>query len=491
MKERYGVAVLLLIGLIYRLVGLESNFSFWTDEVHVAMFTRAILEQGRPVLTNGYSTGVYQWLQYWLSATSAKIFGLGELGVRFPTVIFGVLTIAAIYLLGRELFGRQTALVAAAFTTFLKIEILWSRQARPYQALQFFCLLGAWFIFRLSREKKFNWKYFLGFLGSGTLASLMHGLGLVVFGTGLAFLLVFRPRWLGRKWVGFGLSLFAFFLLIFKSQISFVFSFLGKTNNLFYYRVFLWHNYRLLFFLAVGGFLFLIFRKKLSWQLPFSFLVVQGIIISFFLNQPFTRYLYPVFPFFLLFSAFGLTVVARLICEKIKWPFKSFWLEPLAIIFLTLLVFVIEPKFALVPQRNYSLNEDMQEIPEVDWNKVYSFMKEKLSEDESLELAANWNDLAVWYLGEGKLDYLIRKPPKSSLGTDELSGAKMVYSLEKFEKIVTEEKGLLVIDSWDDQIPEGVREYARANLKRELFLDRLYLSQPRYWPIEIYSWGQN
>jgi hypothetical protein len=55
---------LLGVGFFYRLYGLNANYSFWTDENHVAIFARAILERGRPVLLNGYLTGIYQWLQY-------------------------------------------------------------------------------------------------------------------------------------------------------------------------------------------------------------------------------------------------------------------------------------------------------------------------------------------------------------------------------------------------------------------------------------------
>ena len=91
------------------------------------------------------------------------------------------------------MFGRNVGLVAAFFTTFLKIEILWSRQARPYQALQFFSLLGAWFIYKLTKEEKFNWRYLLGFLFCGFLASLMHGLGLIIFFCGFLYLLFFCP----------------------------------------------------------------------------------------------------------------------------------------------------------------------------------------------------------------------------------------------------------------------------------------------------------
>jgi len=120
---------LLILGFFYRIYGLLANYSFWNDEENVATFARAILQRGYPVLGNGYSTGVYNWLQYWLSAGSAKFFGLNEFAVRFPSVIFGVLTIWAIYLLGKELFNKKVGLISAFFVTFLKIEILWSRQA--------------------------------------------------------------------------------------------------------------------------------------------------------------------------------------------------------------------------------------------------------------------------------------------------------------------------------------------------------------------------
>ena len=291
--------MLMLIGLFYRVYGLTDNHFFWTDEEHVAIFARVILERGRPVLANGYSTGIYQWFQYWLSAISAKIFGLNEFAIRFPSVIFGVLTIWAVYLLGKELLltsevspcqrrGPSTSevfipLVAALLTTFLKIEILWSRQARPYQALQFFYLLGAYFVCRLVRSQKRDAWGLWGILGSGVLGSLVHPLGLVL-------------------------------------------------------------------------------------------------------------------------------------------------------------------------------------------------------------LVANWNDLPIWFLGEGKLDYFLRKPIGRKTEKDPVSSARLVYSLEELQEIIeNNQQGILAIDSWDDIIPEGIREYSRQHLKRKLEVDRLYLVQPRLWLVNVYS----
>ncbi len=481
---KYWPVLLILVGFFYRLDGLQKNFSFWTDEEHVAIFSRAILERGQPILANGYSTGIYQWLQYWLSAVSAKIFGLSELGIRFPSALFGALTIGAVYLLARELFGWQTGLVAALFTTFLKIEILWSRQARPYQAVQFFYLLAAWFTYRLA--KKFHWRDFLGLVIAGVLASLMHGLGLVVFGVGLGYLFLFSPAFRRKQWLIPVLILFLILSFLFRQPLASVVYQLGKINNLFYYRVFLWHNYRLLLLLALVGFSGMIWQGKTIWRLPAAFLAIQTILVSFFIKQPFLRYFYLVFPFFILFSAFGLVQISQFLTQKLQ--FRKNLTQYLILAFFLFLI-LRGDKFALFAPKNYSLNEDMQEIPEVNWNKIYGFVGEKLAQDKTIILVANWNDLPVWYLGEGKLEVLIRKPQIDLPPKDPLSGAKIIRSVGELKEITGIGKGIFVLDSWDDKVPEGVREYAQSHLKKEFSLDRLYSIQPRYWPVEVYTWG--
>jgi len=482
-RYKLFLILLIIIGFFFRLHGLDKNYSFWNDEEYVAIFTRAILEHGRPVLANGYSSGIYQWLQYWLSAISAKIFGLNEFALRFPSVVFGILTIWAIFLLGREMFGRNVGLVAAFFTTFLKIEILWSRQVRPYQALQFFSLLGAWFIYKLTKEEKFNWRYFLGFLGSGVSASLMHSLGLMIFPVGFVYLLISRPSWFKKKWILLGILPPVIFGWIFRFQIFSVFSQLGKINNLFYYRVFLWHNYSLLIFLALIGFLSCIFQKNKNWWLLILFLVSQGIIVSFFLPKPFVRYFYIVFPFFVLFSSVGLVEASRLFTER--------W-RGLILAVLVFLIVSLGGKFTVWPQKAYSLNEDMQEIPEVDYQKIYALIKKKLEINPQAVFVSNWNDHPIWYLGEGQPNYLLREKGNSSLGKDELSGAIYIQNLEEFSQVIKSvSQGIILLESWDDVVPQDAREYIRSNLKKEYEIDRLYQKQPRFWPVEVYSWGMD
>jgi len=511
--------LLIIVGFFYRICGLGANHSFWTDENHVAIFARAILERGAPVLANGFHTGTYQWLLYWLGAISARIFGLNEFAIRFPSVIFGVLTIWAVWLLGRELFVNSVVspseesirpprrrdlalppfevfipLVAATLITFLKIEILWSRQARPYQALQFFSLLGAFFIYKLTREEKFNWRYFSGFLGCGIFASLMHGLGLVLFFNGFLYLLLFCFPWFKRQvtvvrekssvffWIAISFLVFSFFVYSFRSSTFGAISNLGEIKNLFYYRVFLWHNYSLLVFLAVVGGLGLLARKKKEWQILVLFLAVQGIIVSFFLGQPFVRYFYIVFPFLVLLSAVGLVEISQRIIQTSK-------LRYLMLVFLAFFIVAMGNKFTLFPERIYSINEDMQEVPEVDYKKIYAFVGEKIKENPEIVYVANWNDHPIWYLGEGSLDYLLRTT-SYSVEVDLVSGAQYLKTLNDFEKVVlSNPKGLVLLESWETELPIGAREYIKDNLKKEFEVDRLYSQQLRLWPIEIYSWG--
>ncbi|MFC1790790.1 ArnT family glycosyltransferase, partial [Patescibacteria group bacterium] len=416
--------------------------------------------------------------------------------LRLPSVIFGTLTIGVAYLLGKEMFGKKVGLGMAVLTAFFKIEILMSRQDRPYQAIQFFFLLAGWFLYKLTITKKLKWFYFVGFIVSVIIASLTHGLGLIILFCGLGNLIVdlilrpIRPFKKSSVVVFIVLSLILGGLgYIFKVSLISTFKSFGEINNLFYYRVFLWYNYPWLSVPAAIGFLFLAFKDPKKWRLLALPLIIQGIVIVFVLPQPFTRYFYPVFPFLVLFAMVGLQLVGNLIIglginkKKVSAGFVF-------VLLFFLISAGLKDKISFLPQRVYSLNEDMQEIPEADWKRIYEFVEIKLENNPEATLITNWNDLPIWYLGEGKLDFLIRKPTFPEVFQEPVSGAVFVDSLEEFVALVgQQEAGVLVVDSWDDQVPEGIREYSQANLQKELEVDRLYPVQPRYWPVEIYSWG--
>ena len=57
--------------------------------------------------SNGHFPTYFIMMHYWM-----KLFGTGEAAVRFPSVIFGVLSIWLVFLLARRLFDEKVALLA-------------------------------------------------------------------------------------------------------------------------------------------------------------------------------------------------------------------------------------------------------------------------------------------------------------------------------------------------------------------------------------------
>lgn len=80
--------------------------------------------------------------------------GVGEsdAAVRLPSVIFGTLTIPAVYFLGRTLFSKNAGLFAAAFCAVSAYHLNYSRELRPYSLYLFLAILSMAFFYRAFKE---------------------------------------------------------------------------------------------------------------------------------------------------------------------------------------------------------------------------------------------------------------------------------------------------------------------------------------------------
>jgi len=74
--------------------------------------------------------------------------GDGETILRLPAVVAGTLTVLAIYLLGRQLFGNRSGLVAAALTAVMPFMVWYSQEARNYSLLMLLTTLQMYFALR-------------------------------------------------------------------------------------------------------------------------------------------------------------------------------------------------------------------------------------------------------------------------------------------------------------------------------------------------------
>lgn len=97
------------------MIGLTTPDRFVFDEVHYVPAARQMLE---PVMPQPMLNTMHPPLAKQLMALSIRTFGDGPFGWRYPSVLFGSLSIVAIYLCGLALFGSTGPAVASALLAF-------------------------------------------------------------------------------------------------------------------------------------------------------------------------------------------------------------------------------------------------------------------------------------------------------------------------------------------------------------------------------------
>lgn len=142
----------LVIGSITRLLWLSRYpVGFTPDEAAFGYNAYSLLLTGRDewgeswwklFFTNLRSFGDYKLPLYaFLAIPSVKIFGLTEFAVRLPNAVFGILAIAAIYLLANKLFSRSGP-IAALLLSVSPWHIQLSRGAFEANLATFFLPMG-------------------------------------------------------------------------------------------------------------------------------------------------------------------------------------------------------------------------------------------------------------------------------------------------------------------------------------------------------------
>ena len=107
--------IIFIVAHFALLVGVTTPERFYFDEVHYVPAARQMLE---PVMPNPMLNPMHPPLAKQLMALSIRTFGDVPLGWRYPGVLFGALSIVAVYLCGLALFAAQGPAVAASLLAF-------------------------------------------------------------------------------------------------------------------------------------------------------------------------------------------------------------------------------------------------------------------------------------------------------------------------------------------------------------------------------------
>lgn len=108
-------AIIFVLAHLALLVGITTPEKFYFDEVHYVPAARQMLE---PVMPSPMLNPMHPPLAKQLIALSIRAFGDAPLGWRYPGVLFGSLSIVAMYLCGLALFAAQGPAIATALLAF-------------------------------------------------------------------------------------------------------------------------------------------------------------------------------------------------------------------------------------------------------------------------------------------------------------------------------------------------------------------------------------
>jgi hypothetical protein len=212
--EKSLLAAILVAATAVRLYGLGTGL--WLDEI-LTYVSYARMSFGQIVTT--YDSQNQHFLFSLLAHIAFLLFGDSSWSLRLPSVLFGVLSIWALYLLIREVGNAREALLGAALLAFSYHHVWFSQNARGYTGLLFWAILSSWLLVRAMRARTLPLWALYGLtaaLGVYTHMTMLF----VVAGQLVAFALhqvrVGPTRWaawLTGLFVGFGIAGYATLLL--------------------------------------------------------------------------------------------------------------------------------------------------------------------------------------------------------------------------------------------------------------------------------------
>lgn len=129
-KTNYGIVLILFLAALLRFYHIDFQ-SIWLDEIHTMIEANpnaTIPEVYNSITVSEQMPPLYFYSIYFLF----KIFGYTTLVARVYSAVLGIISVFALYKLGKELFSKQTGLIAAWFLCVNPFHLFYSQEARPY-----------------------------------------------------------------------------------------------------------------------------------------------------------------------------------------------------------------------------------------------------------------------------------------------------------------------------------------------------------------------
>lgn len=127
------ILAVIVFGFLLRVISL--NQSFWLDEATSGLVVRNF---NLGEIITKFSPGDFHPPFYYLVLKIwSYIFGTNEIALRFPSIVFGLLTVYLVYLIGKKLFSSKVGLMAGVLLATSGLHIYYSQEARMYNLTAF------------------------------------------------------------------------------------------------------------------------------------------------------------------------------------------------------------------------------------------------------------------------------------------------------------------------------------------------------------------
>lgn len=151
-------------------------------------------------------------LHYWIN-----YFGISEISVRIPSLIFSSFTVLFIYRIGLRFFNLRVAIIASIIFTFSTYQILYAHEARAYALMGFLTSVSMFYYLEIIHSKKRKNGQLFWFFLANALLIYTHFFGFFVLF--IQFLFILFQRNLVKEYYRFLLLFVGVMLLAYSPYL--------------------------------------------------------------------------------------------------------------------------------------------------------------------------------------------------------------------------------------------------------------------------------
>ncbi len=139
--------LLFAAALFLRLYKLGDK-SLWDDEMFSLNIASSPFTDIQQALVASYH---HPPLYFYITKISLAFLGRTAWALRFPSALFGAITVSLLYTIGKRLFSNASGIVAALLCLIAPFHLAYSQEGRPYALAALICLLTIYAFIRFLR----------------------------------------------------------------------------------------------------------------------------------------------------------------------------------------------------------------------------------------------------------------------------------------------------------------------------------------------------